>query len=78
MSVWQTAKQTTIDVLVQPEQEPAQPLKESEWARRIFRGRLQDRDTRCGSGSLNAVYAPEQPGGNRAAIRNEQKAERWA
>jgi len=78
MSVRQTAKQTTIDVLVQPEQEPAQPLKESEWAPRIFRGRSQDRDARCGPGSLNAVYALEQPDGNRAAIRNEQETERWA
>ena len=42
MSVWKTAKQTTIDVLVQPEQEPAQPLNESEWPRRIGRGRSQD------------------------------------
>ncbi|PYT54621.1 MAG: hypothetical protein DMG46_21690 [Acidobacteria bacterium] len=78
MSVWKTAKQPTIDILVQPEQEPAQPMTESECAPRIFRGRSQDRDARCGSGSLNAVYALEQPGGNRAAIRNEQKAERWA
>jgi len=28
-SVWKTAKQATIDVLVQPEQELAQPLNES-------------------------------------------------
>jgi len=75
MSVWQTAKQTTIDVLVQPEQEPAQPLKESEWARRIFRGRLQDRDARCGSGSLKVFHALEQPVRNRVAIRNEQETE---
>jgi len=39
MSVWKTAKQTTIDILVQPEQELAQPLKESEYAPRLFRGR---------------------------------------
>src|SRR5437016_13304445 len=78
MSVWETAKQPTIDILVQPEQEPAQPMTESECAPRIFRGRSQHREVSCGSGSLNAVYALEQPGGNRAAIRNEQKAERWA
>src|SRR4029077_10839876 len=76
MSVWKTAKQTTIDVLVQPEQEPAQPLNESEWSRRISRGRSQDQDERCGSGLLNVCYALDQPGGNRAAIRNEQNAER--
>src|SRR2546430_6644387 len=29
MSVWRTAKQTTIDVLVQPEQEPAQRDRKS-------------------------------------------------
>src|SRR4029077_14139800 len=76
MSVWKTAKQTTIDVLVQPEQEPAQPLNESEWRRRIGRGRSRDQDERCGSGLLDVCYAFAQPGGNRGAIRNEQKAER--
>jgi len=78
MSVWRTAKQTTIDVLVQPEQEAAQPLNESEWARRIFGGRSHDQDERCGSGLLNVFYAFAQPGGNGVAIRDEQKAERRA
>src|SRR2546430_17516020 len=72
MSVWRTAKQTTIDVLVQPEQEPAQPLNESEWPRRIGRGRSQDQHARCDSGLLNVCYAFAQPGGNGVAIRNEQ------
>src|SRR5207249_11616923 len=76
--VWRTAKQTTIDVLVQPEQEAAQPLNESEWARRIFGGRSHDQDERCGSGLLNVFYAFAQPGGNGVAIRDEQKAERRA
>jgi len=76
MSVWKTAKQTTIDDLVQPEQEPAQPLNESEYAPRLFRGRPQDQHAGSGPGSLNVLYAFAQPGGNRVAIRNEQKAER--
>jgi len=76
MSVWRTAKQTTIDVLVQPEQEPAQRLNESEWPWRIGRGRAQDQHARCGSGLLNVCYAFAQPSGNGVAIRNEQKAER--
>jgi len=76
MSVWKTAKQTTIDILVQPEQELAQPLKESEYAPRLFRGRSQDQDERCGSRLLNVFYAFAQPGGNGVAIRNEQKTER--
>src|SRR2546427_6732862 len=76
VSVWKTAKQATIDVLVQPEQELAQPLNESEYAPRRFRGRPQDQHACGGPGSLNVLYAFAQPGGNRVAIRNEQKTER--
>jgi hypothetical protein len=74
-SVRRPAKQTTIDGLMQPEQELAYLRNTCRRAPPFVGDRLQDQHDVCGSRLLKFFHALEQPGGNRRATCHEQQAE---